>query len=450
MPTKEIPETGRGRVVRHKDVVRLLHPLTDTYLLTHDVASPLMATNQEFTTIAANDDSRYNETTFQILIDGAHDGQQFKSKSSHFQLYHMDTGVVMWTHASPPLPEWAYKQQEVNGHKNLQDKTTFWVVDEVVREEGTLCTFEGHHGLILMKCSPTGQVYERDEPDDDEEGAETGDIAAGGRATKARKSLNFFRKFFELQLAMLQHNAGLTDSHPYASGPVNWPLLLSGISFWTGPAEGKQQIYLIGNVASWWLCFGALSVIAGVFGADQFARRRGMSPIEDCVSNLSSHCMGCQLTARSTAVRNRLYNSAGFFVVAWACHYFPFFLMARQRFLHHYLPAHLCSALVAGAVFDFIISDVRPSPRNELLALTAPADHQLPRVRRRAEHAPPTKDGRRSNEGGPDSGRCYPLPAAPLVPIPRPSYLWSAGLGAQSSQQAADSLIVDFGASSAS
>ena len=31
--------------------------------------------------------------------------------------------------------------------------------------------------------------------------------------------------------------------------------------------------------------------------------------------------------------------------------------MNRQLFIHHYLPAHLCSALVAGAVFNFILSE---------------------------------------------------------------------------------------------
>jgi dolichyl-phosphate-mannose-protein mannosyltransferase len=59
----------------------------------------------------------------------------------------------------------------------------------------------------------------------------------------------------------------------------------------------------------------------------------------------------------STAVRNRMWNSAGLFWMAWAYHYFPFYLMSRQLFIHHYLPAHLCSALVAGAVFNFILSE---------------------------------------------------------------------------------------------
>ena len=54
--------------------------------------------------------------------------------------------------------------------------------------------------------------------------------------------------------------------------------------------------------------------------------------------------------------RARLYNSTGFLFLCWAAHYFPFWLMGRQRFLHHYLPSHLASTLVAGALIEFIFN----------------------------------------------------------------------------------------------
>lgn len=57
-----------------------------------------------------------------------------------------------------------------------------------------------------------------------------------------------------------------------------------------------------------------------------------------------------------TGSRSRLYNSTGFFFLAWATHYFPFFLMGRQLFLHHYLPAHVASSLVAGSLLEFIFT----------------------------------------------------------------------------------------------
>ncbi|KAK5010681.1 Dolichyl-phosphate-mannose--protein mannosyltransferase 4, partial [Cryomyces antarcticus] len=65
--------------------------------------------------------------------------------------------------------------------------------------------------------------------------------------------------------------------------------------------------------------------------------------------------------------RSRLYNSTGFFFLTWAAHYIPFFVMGRQLFLHHYLPAHLASCLVTGALVEFVFN-IEPVSLNELSA----------------------------------------------------------------------------------
>src|ERR1700726_699268 len=44
-------------------------------------------------------------------------------------------------------------------------------------------------------------------------------------------------------------------------------------------------------------------------------------------------------------------------MLVWGVQYIPFFIMSRQLFLHHYLPGHLASALLAGAVLNFILSE---------------------------------------------------------------------------------------------
>ncbi|KAI0788750.1 O-mannosyltransferase [Abortiporus biennis] len=298
IPTKAIPETGRGRIVRHEDVIQLLHVNTQTFLMTHDVASSLMATNEEFTTWPKDDHSRYNDTLFHLRLVDEHPGAAWKSKSGHFRLIHVPTKVAMWTHPKQ-LPDWAFKQQEVNGNKNTGEKSTIWYADSIIDGE-----MKDHQDKVTVK-----------EP----------------------KKMSFFKKFAELQILMLQHNAGLTASHPYASNPINWPFLISGISFWT-QSEGQKQIYLIGNIIGWWACIAALALYVGILGADLLARRRHEYPLSD-------------------PIRNRLWNSAGFFVLFWAVHYFPFYLMSRQLFIHHYLPSHLASALLAGAVFSFIVTE---------------------------------------------------------------------------------------------
>jgi len=307
IPTKALPETGRGRIVRHNDVIQLLHLTTDTYLLTHDVASPLMPTNQEFTTWSRDDLSRYNDTLFQLVLNNAHDGEPIRSKSGYLRLVHVPTKVSLWSHRDQ-LPDWAFKQQEINGDKNPMDRGAIWYADEIIAA--------GDGEDVLARSN--------------------------GQQVKNPKPLGFFSKFIELQILMLQHNAGLTASHPYASAPINWPFLLSGISFWT-QNEDQKQIYLIGNIVGWWTCALALSLYVGILGADLLARRRGINPIP-------------------IAVRNRLWNSAGFFGVVWMVHYFPFFLMSRQLFIHHYLPSHLASALVAGAVLHFLLSETIEYP----------------------------------------------------------------------------------------
>ncbi|MBW0513627.1 hypothetical protein O181_053342 [Austropuccinia psidii MF-1] len=323
-PTKPIDDSGRGNIVRHHDVIRLKHIATNSYLFTHDVASPSMVTNQEFTTWPKDliDNAKYNETGWKVVIDSSIEGKPWRTKSSHFKLIHETTGVAMSTTAYPPLPDWGFRQQEVNGHKRFEDRTLFWLASEIARDNTAR---QGPRPVLTPKA-----VQKR----------------------------SFFKKYFELQLLMFYHNSDLTDSHPYASPPINWPFLLSGVSFWTSPPELKQQIFMIGNVAGWWFTMMCLSVIIGIIGADQFARRRGVSPI-------------------ASPVRNRLYRNTGFFMASWACHYFPFYLMGRQRFLHHYLPAHVCSALVAGTVFNFVITETVNHP----VSIVGLATRRKPRMK---------------------------------------------------------------------
>jgi len=203
----------------------------------------------------------------------------------------------MWTHTKP-LPDWAFKQQEINGNKNLGQSSNIWFVDAIP------------------------SISEGD--------------ARLQKSERKVKTLPFLQKWFELQRAMFFHNNALTSSHPYASEPFMWPFLLRGVSFWT-QNDTKQQIYFLGNPLGWWLASSLLAVYAGILGADQLSLRRGVDALDD-------------------RTRSRLYNSTGFFFLAWAMHYLPFYLMGRQLFLHHYLPAHLASALVTGALLEFIFN----------------------------------------------------------------------------------------------
>jgi dolichyl-phosphate-mannose-protein mannosyltransferase len=64
------------------------------------------------------------------------------------------------------------------------------------------------------------------------------------------------------------------------------------------------------------------------------------------------------------------YDSlCGFLFVGWGLHYFPFFLMGRQLFLHHYFPALYFAILLSCAVFDLVTSALRPKVRLQVAAV---------------------------------------------------------------------------------
>jgi dolichyl-phosphate-mannose-protein mannosyltransferase len=244
LPRTPFPDGSlEGHPVVNGDVVQLYHIGTNSVLLTHDVASPYFPTNQEFTTISPEDAAgdRRNDTLFEIRIENGKDDQVFKTKSGLFKLVHFPSRVAMWTHTTP-LPDWAFKQAEINGNKNSQQSSNIWFVDDIPS---------------LPENHPRRE-----------------------RPVKEVKSLSFMRKWAELQRAMFFHNNALTSEHPYASEPFQWPFLLRGVSFWT-KNDTREQIYFLGNPIGWWICSSLLAVFVGIVGADQLSLRRGIDNVED-------------------------------------------------------------------------------------------------------------------------------------------------------------------------
>ncbi|KAI5969461.1 PMT4 [Candida margitis] len=296
-----------GKDVYTNDVVRFKHVGTGGFLLTHDVASPLKATNEEF--IVVFDDyaeQRYNETLFRLKLDvpgsspkKQNQRKQIKTLATSLRVLHMDTVVAMWTHDDELLPEWGFNQQEVSGNKNIKSKENVWTFDSITS---------------LAESDPRSKYV-----------------------PKKIKSIPFLKKWWELQGLMFHHNNQLSSTHPFASQPDSWPLALSGVSFFNDN-DTKKQIFFVGNVIGFWLEVCLLSIYVGIILADQFTIRRDY------------HLL-------SKKARSRLYNTLGFLFIGWCAHYFPFYLMNRQKFLHHYLPAHLIAALFAGGLVDFICSN---------------------------------------------------------------------------------------------
>ncbi|ORX55154.1 family 39 glycosyltransferase [Hesseltinella vesiculosa] len=293
-----------SRTIRHDDVIRLKHIGTDWILLTHDVASPILSTNEEFTTVAPGE--RFNETLFKVVLEDPNNMNTWQTGMTAFKLFHMDTKVALWTHEQH-LPEWGLGLQDVNGNKNLNERSNFWVAQEIQGKNAT---------EINLSVKQTV------------------------------KTMPFLRKYLELQGRIFSHNAGLTKPHPYQSAPISWPVMLRGISYWSKD-ETREQIYMTGNVVGWYLGLASVAIYSGVFLADLISRHRGIEPIDG-------------------PVRQRFVNNGGFFFMLYLLHYLPFFVMGRVLFLHHYLPAAVCSYMLLGAVLQFMFVDGITSPISNL------------------------------------------------------------------------------------
>lgn len=125
--------------VRHGDIIQLRHVKTDRLLMTHDVASPLLPTNTEYTTVPDDQLDRYNDTLFEVRFDSLELGTQWQSHMTPFQLIHVPTGVALFSQ-NKKWPEWAGYKYDVNGNKRLIDRGNRWIVHDVIGRKRKLQT----------------------------------------------------------------------------------------------------------------------------------------------------------------------------------------------------------------------------------------------------------------------------------------------------------------------
>ncbi|PJF16907.1 hypothetical protein PSACC_03288 [Paramicrosporidium saccamoebae] len=278
--------------IRTGDAIRLLHVGTGKVLFTHDVASPLTRTNMEVTVVDPKDSDKAEASVW--IVDVKTGGDSLKAHSCQFRLMNKVHNVALTNHQQP-LPKWGFGQREVNGDKRGADENSKWIVWDI-----------------------------------DEDADEADKVAL---AMKPKPKVSFWQKFTELQRAQIRHNAALIDNHPFKSDPISWPFVLRGVSYWDKNKMGR--IYLLGNPIAWYVCLFGIAAFCTVALRELFrARRNRTNPDE-------SH------------FESRFTYRAGYLLLAWSIHYFPFFTMARTLYLHHYLPAYTMSAMVTGAIYDY-------------------------------------------------------------------------------------------------
>ncbi|KAJ1963695.1 hypothetical protein GGI12_001907 [Dipsacomyces acuminosporus] len=297
--------------VKDGDIVRLMHWKTYRRLHSHDERPPVTTHDYQ------NEVSGYGWEGFTgdsndhwkvQILEGSSNVPDSKTKlmaiHSKFRLIHVNQRCALFSNRKK-LPKWAHEQVEVTCMKSAKVPKTLWRIEANINDH-------------QPKNAPLSE-YRR-----------PGLVA----------------KVLEATRVMWRVNNGLTKSHPYESRPHTWPWMHRGMAFW---GQGDRAIYLIGTPIVWWLSFA--SIVA-------FAITQVILFFRDCRG----------FHDRLLGARERYFESVGFLSIGWFLHWIPFFLMGRQLFLHHYLPALWLAILALSGTIDLFTRRISRKVRQIVMA----------------------------------------------------------------------------------
>ncbi|KAJ3041820.1 hypothetical protein HK097_002187, partial [Rhizophlyctis rosea] len=224
--------------IKDGDVVRLRHVETDSYLVTHDVASPLTEDHMEMTTLPPNEaEDRFWETLWKVVVieeGGVKMGRRIRAKKSFFKLVNTQHKVSLHF-LNGLLPEWGSGRYEVNGDKDLGERYGVWKVAEVVSAPD-------------LKEEPETDV---DRP----------------------PKLTFLQKYVELQTKMIRlHNSSASLSNSLTIPGFLVPDLAN-------PDDPDGELFgapfvIVANPVVWALTAVPVAILLGSLGADAVLERR--------------------------------------------------------------------------------------------------------------------------------------------------------------------------------
>ncbi|WVF69639.1 hypothetical protein IAT40_004418 [Kwoniella sp. CBS 6097] len=304
---------GAIRYLKDGDEIRLIHASTGRNLHSHAIAAPVTKENWEVSGYGNETIGDENDLWVVEVVDDTSrstgETGRIHSLTTRMRFKHRELKCYLRA-ANAVLPQWGFKQVEVTCTKenNPKDKHTYWNV-------------ESHWNERL----PAGNA-------------------------KLYKS-PFWRDFVHLNVAMWTSNNALVPDPDkediLASKPFDWPFLHLGLRM-CGWGDGQIKYYLLGTPIVWW--WSTISLAVGLLLAGWYAAR-AQRQYRDWKEGEFEHWLWVGKIAFG----------------GWALHFFPFLIMGRVTYLHHYLPTLYFAVLMAGHVLDHLF--FAPSKRSQFKKL---------------------------------------------------------------------------------
>lgn len=299
MVKKMVPvEFSKKVKVESGDLIKLIHTNTGGALHSHRIKAPLTSEDFEVSTYGVANPKIMDPNDFwEIELVRESTESHIMALKSNFRLKHVSTGCYL-SSKNKKLPDWGFKQGEVTCTLNKNDgKALVWNV-------------ERHRN---------GQLQ-------------------NGDANMYKSS--FIEDLKDIHVGMFMTNNALTPDPELEPGiltsnAADWFFMTRGIRMCSW-SDDKIKFYMLGNPAVWWT--GSLSVI----------------------------CLGLLILFYAVLKQRKANNllprdhedftfRTKLVLGGWAIIYFPFFVMGRVLYLHHYYPALLFSTYCFGVVFDHLV-----------------------------------------------------------------------------------------------
>ncbi|CCE64031.1 hypothetical protein TPHA_0G01950 [Tetrapisispora phaffii CBS 4417] len=296
------------RNITDKTKIRLKHFSTRRRLHSHDHKAPVSEFSDWQKEVSAYGDDAFegdpnDDWIVEIVKEHSAPGEaqeHVRAIETKFRLRHAMSGCLLFSHPVK-YPEWGAEQQEVTCAHSGKDYLTEWYIEENYNE-------------VLPEDADVVSYI----------------------------PLSFWEKFKEFHVSMWVVNAGLSAPHPYESWPSQWPFLSRGLGYW---GAHHRQIYLLGNAIIWW----SVSIFIAVF-------------LLTCIGEIVSWQVDGPVTTDPEVIN--FHYQVLEYLLGFFAHFIPSFIMKRQMFLHHYLPAYYFGILAFGQALDIVVSFVFRHKRN--------------------------------------------------------------------------------------